>query len=387
VGAVYAANYGGISYSNCVDPTTAADRVTCFSNSASFLSLLAPGALITAGGYTMAGTSQATPHVSGAIAVLRAAFPGDTANQALARLRTTGTPLTDPRNGVTTPRINLAAASVNAASCSFQVDAGALSFTSVGASQTVRVTTGDNCAWTAFAGASWLGLNRSGGTGSGTLVATAGPNPGAARSAALTVATQSVRVDQAADTTPPTGSIAIRGGRRWTNRTAVTLGLFASDTGGVAGMCLSSGTTCAAWQPYATSQAWSLDATPGPHVVRAWFRDQAGNVSAPSSAAIVLDQTPPVDGTLAATPLTGAVLLRWGGFSDPLSDVAGYTLVFAKGAAPASCAAGTRLYSGPATRALHLTLTGRAGYGYRVCATDGAGNVSTGVTATVTAPR
>ncbi|MCX5743958.1 MAG: S8 family serine peptidase [Proteobacteria bacterium] len=65
VGAVYDAAIGGLTYSACSDPTTAADKITCFSNSASFLTLLAPGALITAAGFTMAGTSQATPHVAG----------------------------------------------------------------------------------------------------------------------------------------------------------------------------------------------------------------------------------------------------------------------------------------------------------------------------------
>ena len=110
VGAVYDSNLGGLTYSNCSDPTTAADKITCFSNSASFLTVLAPGALITAAGYTMAGTSQATPHVAGALAVLRAAFPSETVDQLVSRLTSTGKPITDPRNGVTRSRIDVFAA-------------------------------------------------------------------------------------------------------------------------------------------------------------------------------------------------------------------------------------------------------------------------------------
>ena len=75
VGAVHAANLGGLSWSTCSDNATAADKVACFSCSSSFLTILAPGVMITAAGITMSGTSQATPHVAGAIAVLAAAFP------------------------------------------------------------------------------------------------------------------------------------------------------------------------------------------------------------------------------------------------------------------------------------------------------------------------
>src|SRR5438552_3955324 len=73
VGAVHSANLGGLSWSNCSDSTTAADNVACFSCSSSFLTILAPGVMITAAGITMSGTSQATPHVAGAIAVLASA--------------------------------------------------------------------------------------------------------------------------------------------------------------------------------------------------------------------------------------------------------------------------------------------------------------------------
>ena len=58
VGAVYDANWGGLAWGSslCTDATTAADQVTCFSNSASFLTMLAPGALITAAVFTEGGT-------------------------------------------------------------------------------------------------------------------------------------------------------------------------------------------------------------------------------------------------------------------------------------------------------------------------------------------
>ena len=58
----------------------------------------------------MCGTSQATPHVSGAVAVLRAAYPSETLDVTTARLTTTGRPIIDPRNSVTTPRLDVYAA-------------------------------------------------------------------------------------------------------------------------------------------------------------------------------------------------------------------------------------------------------------------------------------
>jgi subtilisin family serine protease len=110
VGAVYDANVGPISYPACTDATTSADRVACFSDSASFLSVLAPGALITAAGATYAGTSQAVPHVSGAVALLRAAYPAESVDATLTRLTSRGVGIADPRNGLVKPRIDVMAA-------------------------------------------------------------------------------------------------------------------------------------------------------------------------------------------------------------------------------------------------------------------------------------
>lgn len=112
VGAVYDSNVGSVTYSispsPCTDATTTADQVTCFSNVANFLTLFAPGVNVTAAGITMSGTSQAAPHVSGAFATLRAAYPREPLSQALTRLTLTGTD--DTRGSNSIPRINMLAA-------------------------------------------------------------------------------------------------------------------------------------------------------------------------------------------------------------------------------------------------------------------------------------
>jgi hypothetical protein len=115
VGAVYDANYGGgLTWQGgspyaCTDATTAADRVTCFSQTAPFLSLLAPGTFVVAAGTpNYSGTSMAAPHVAGAWALYSAALPNATQAEILAALQQGGQPVTDGRvvNRVTS-RIDL----------------------------------------------------------------------------------------------------------------------------------------------------------------------------------------------------------------------------------------------------------------------------------------
>jgi uncharacterized repeat protein (TIGR01451 family) len=134
VGAVYDNNEGSISWgTGCTDATTTADQVVCFSNSASFLTLLAPGVYITSAGIISSGTSQAAPHVAGAIAVLRAAFPSETASQLQSRLINSRVPrVTDTRNNLSFPRLDLLQALANLPANNNFASASALSNTSNG---------------------------------------------------------------------------------------------------------------------------------------------------------------------------------------------------------------------------------------------------------------
>ena len=88
------------------------DVASSFSNSADFLSILAPGESIQSaavGGGTRngSGTSMATPHVAGAIAAIREAFPAASVDAIENALTLSGQPILDNRNGITTPRLRV----------------------------------------------------------------------------------------------------------------------------------------------------------------------------------------------------------------------------------------------------------------------------------------
>jgi subtilisin family serine protease len=122
VGAVYDADVGGHFYSNCNDFTTAPDQVTCYSNSASFLTLFASShdAYTTAvgGGYTptFGGTSAACPYAAGSAACLQSAAKSINGSylspaEVKSSLTSTGDLVTDIKvPSITKPRINLQAA-------------------------------------------------------------------------------------------------------------------------------------------------------------------------------------------------------------------------------------------------------------------------------------
>lgn len=107
VGAVYDADNGGVNWGVCQDNTTNVDQIACFSNSADYLTILAPGALIEGGGAVLGGTSQAAPHVSGAVALLKQRWPSAGISTIENSLLLSETLIEDSRNGVVTPRLDL----------------------------------------------------------------------------------------------------------------------------------------------------------------------------------------------------------------------------------------------------------------------------------------
>jgi|GEM_PF-825023 len=126
-----------ISEAVSVGSTTKNDEISGFSNSSELVDLLAPGSSILSAwqseepadgdnciiqdsepnseGFchwfaTSSGTSMASPHVAGAFALLRDAFPDATVDEMEAALRFSGVQVTDPDNGITRSRIQVDAA-------------------------------------------------------------------------------------------------------------------------------------------------------------------------------------------------------------------------------------------------------------------------------------
>lgn len=379
VGAVYdTTRAGGVSYSTCTDNTIAADRATCFSNTAPFLTIMAPGGAIEAAGITMSGTSQATPHVAGAVAVLAAAFPADSADARLSRLLSAARSVTDVRTGRAFPRLDVGAA-VATSPCQTALSLSTSTTTFAGGALTANVNTASGCAWTLSSSAPWLTLSATSGTGPTAVTATASASNGVLRTATLRTGTgASQTVTQQAETSPPTGTVSF-GVAGPLNTKNVTLTLSATDNAGVTTMCLSNTTTCTSFVAYATSKAWTLAPSGGTATVRAWFKDAAGNVSAPATATIGYDATAPTNPTLTAVAEDAAASLSWTASTDA-GGVTAYIVVGSTAATAPACST-TPLYRGAARTFRHSGLQNGSTYRYRVCAVDAATNLSSGATA------
>jgi len=184
------------------------------------------------------------------------------------------------------------------------------------------------------------------------------------------------------DQTPPVGSITINSGAEETVSRSVMLTLPVSDTpycGLLSRMKLSNdGMLWSPWEVHQTTKAWTL--TPGyeQKTVYAQFRDAAGNLSPQTSDSIIF--TPIIDGNILATSRDRRVFLGWSGFQFA-GAISTYTLSYSVSGTPS-----TQIYSGTDTCYTHSGLTNGTTYNYIVRATDDAGNISEGATASAT-PR
>jgi len=140
-----------------------------------------------------------------------------------------------------------------------------------------------------------------------------------------------VRIDSAA----PTGSIKINSNAAFTNSTSVKLSLSASDSSGVAQMCISNTTSCSTWEAYSKSKNWSLPSGDGTKTVYIWFKDRVGNTNVtPFTDQITLDTVPPTNPTtvtssshtLSVWSKDRTVDMIWSGATDDRSGVYGYSL-------------------------------------------------------------
>lgn len=97
------------------------------------------------------------------------------------------------------------------------------------------------------------------------------------------------------DTNAPSGSISLNGGAGYSDSTAVTLDLVASDPQtGVSGMRFNNGSGWTAWEAFTTDKSWTLPEGDGSKTVYAQFRNNAGMISATYEDSIALDTLPPV---------------------------------------------------------------------------------------------
>ena len=119
VGAVYDGRFGSARFSRCSDRATNPDQVTCYSNSAPILDLLAPSHQAYTAGWpgskyetAFGGTSAACPYAAGVAALIQSHVHRNTGrflsvDQLKAVMVQNGDPVRDAKSGITKPRVNI----------------------------------------------------------------------------------------------------------------------------------------------------------------------------------------------------------------------------------------------------------------------------------------
>ncbi|MBO5142988.1 MAG: leucine-rich repeat protein [Clostridia bacterium] len=151
------------------------------------------------------------------------------------------------------------------------------------------------------------------------------------------------------DNTPPTGTVKINNGAKYTTTANVTLNLTASsDTAQVA---ISNSTTKGTYQTYGASKSWTITNSEGTQKVYVWFKDDVGNESVMYTASILLDLSNPQLGTLTLVPTTHTLSATVTGAKDSASGIKNYDF-FLDGTKKGSAQPATYTYTGltPNTR-------------------------------------
>lgn len=184
----------------------------------------------------------------------------------------------------------------------------------------------------------------------------------------------------------PTGRIVFEQPHGWVPSRTFTVGLEYEDDTYVEAYCLSTTPRCTSrWMPIQPEVQVTLRRAVEAQRLYVWFRDSEGMVSDVATAVARVDEGAPTAGSLTATPVPGGASLRWSGFDDPVSGVASYRVMARPGTIIPSCDYLPALfYEGPNTSVMHFG-QGPEPWSFRVCAIDGAGQMSTGASARSTA--
>jgi hypothetical protein len=183
--------------------------------------------------------------------------------------------------------------------------------------------------------------------------------------------------------------VKINSGDSFARNTAASLSIQATDPSGVAKMCVSLTSACSSWENFANSKAIVLSKGQGIKTVNVWFEDGRGNrTNAAIKDDIILDSVAPTTGKITGRAQGKSAILTWKQGSD-VNGIAAYRLVYKRGnAAPkASCTDGTSIAVAPGALTVTVpNLASKNNYGFRVCAVDYAGNISSGTTVSVRIP-
>jgi subtilisin family serine protease len=335
VGAVYPSARSTVTYEMCQDTSPVADLPTCFSNASPMLDVLAPGAAIPGGGIVMTGTSQATPHVAAAAAILQSADKMATPSDIRTAITSRGTPVTDPNNNTSYPRLDIddALSLLNsgptvpptpnplpvpqppeepapeepapeeptpeeptpeeptpeepapeepAPTCTLTMRTigmtGAVS--AEGATFAAQVDVADGCEWTLEPSPSWVFPSAVSGKGATTLEWTVLENFGAdVRTAEIGFADAKATIAQSAGF-DPVEYVMIDGGMPVTESSTVTIEIVTPDYMRPQSICVSTETWCTAWQPFSNQVTFDLPSVPGTHTVTVWLTAPNGILAA-----------------------------------------------------------------------------------------------------------